>query len=258
MKCNEYQILISAYVDGQLDSQEEQKLLAHLDECDTCKEVYTALKEIINGCEQIEEVPLPKDFHRDLMAHIPVKSHKVSRALIKKHWTWPYAGGLVATLLVGTLLVYQVQNMNIQKPVEEIQVAVRNTQENQETSQKENLSVLPSPESSNRADEVTEDGVSIQESDLVATEEMSLQESSPQIRIVVSQQECFEDVFETYLKKQDIVYQKIKEGYLLESDITDELLMDWMSENSEAVYWENSKCEGEDSSMLKVIIEESP
>ncbi|MBP3886497.1 MAG: zf-HC2 domain-containing protein [Cellulosilyticum sp.] len=261
MKCSKYQILISAYIDGELDSKEEKKLLSHLDKCDSCKEIYIALKEVVNGCEQIEEVPLPKDFHQDLMTHIAVQDHKASITLIKKHWTWQHAGGLVATLLVGTLLVYQIQHMNSQKPIqnrENTQVVVRNTQEDEGTNQKENLSVQPAPKQSNLSNEMTKDDISIQNTDHINTEEMSLQEISQQIRVVVSKQEHFEDLFETYMRKQDIVYKKIKEGYLLESNLNDELLMKWMSENSTAIYLENSKCEGEDSSMLKVIIEESP
>lgn len=44
--CNENFELLSSLIDGELDSQQEAELCAHIETCENCKRVYTALKSI--------------------------------------------------------------------------------------------------------------------------------------------------------------------------------------------------------------------
>lgn len=119
MKCIEYRELISAYVDEMLDPQQEEKLMIHLEKCQSCREEVEMFKAMRQMCEHIEEVSLPEGFHEDLMKQLK-REEQVKSPIIKSTFKWKYSGALVATMLVGILFLSQLGTFSFRsKQVEE-------------------------------------------------------------------------------------------------------------------------------------------
>ena len=122
--CNEYEVLIQKAIDHELSKDEEAKLVAHLDVCDTCKATYEALKELKVCLGQMEEIEMPSRFHEDLMEKVrreadaalkeekslekvvPLKKKKGSlRHLLK------VSGTVAAAVIVGGAFFYQLSEL---------------------------------------------------------------------------------------------------------------------------------------------------
>jgi len=48
-RCEEYQVLISGYLDGELDKDGERRLEAHIQQCSVCRREYSAMKRLVIG-----------------------------------------------------------------------------------------------------------------------------------------------------------------------------------------------------------------
>ncbi len=70
MKHDEYKNKLSLYVDLMLDEDEERQLIAHIEDCDECKEELKKLYKMKNVLGSMKEEPLPEGFHSDLMNRI--------------------------------------------------------------------------------------------------------------------------------------------------------------------------------------------
>ncbi|MBN2796037.1 MAG: zf-HC2 domain-containing protein [Clostridia bacterium] len=64
MKCNEFELLIDAYVDGEL--KETKAFEEHLKTCETCRLLYEETMAIKTLLQDLDEVPLPDDFEATL------------------------------------------------------------------------------------------------------------------------------------------------------------------------------------------------
>lgn len=53
--CEEYEILISAYIDGELTEAEKAELMAHLADCENCRNIYNMYNDIFSA--PLPEVP---------------------------------------------------------------------------------------------------------------------------------------------------------------------------------------------------------
>lgn len=72
-----------AYLDGDISTEEEQQLQQHLQNCPSCKQLYTDLTEAIQFIEQAEPLQAPPNFVEGVMAKLP-KEQK--RQVKTQHW----------------------------------------------------------------------------------------------------------------------------------------------------------------------------
>lgn len=70
MTCKECNEQMSLSLDNLLSDKEQQALNDHLRDCPQCQEDYALYQSIYDGLGAIEEVPLPDDFHDNLMSKI--------------------------------------------------------------------------------------------------------------------------------------------------------------------------------------------
>lgn len=110
--CHEYEILISQAIDHELSKEEEEKLVAHLRVCQSCKEEYEALKGLKAWLGSSEKSDLPVGFHEALMDKINAEAtRKIEEKKVKKHYLKPLTG-MVAGLFVGGALIYQLISLS--------------------------------------------------------------------------------------------------------------------------------------------------
>lgn len=97
MDCKSFELNRSSYVDGYLTDEEKELFKQHLDECPCCKSEYDNLKIMIDSVNEIEEIPLPKDFSVELAKKLreeasPKRKFISSRVKV--------LGGIAAALLI--------------------------------------------------------------------------------------------------------------------------------------------------------------
>lgn len=72
MSCNQWEEQIYLYLDGQLCAEQEQLLLAHIQQCESCARLFSEIEEI-NRLLKAETavVDVPEDFSSRVMAALP-------------------------------------------------------------------------------------------------------------------------------------------------------------------------------------------
>lgn len=114
MKCNECREALSAYYDKMLDQKQTAAVIAHLEECDACKQEYEQLIKIFGCLKDHQEITVPPLLHQKMLEQVKKEGQKEK---VKPLWTHRI-GGMVAVLLVGVILI----KMN---PLEMHQIAVQ-------------------------------------------------------------------------------------------------------------------------------------
>lgn len=66
--CEYYEELIGAALDGEISTEENEELRAHLDTCESCRNFYDAMKAISGTDEQLPEAP--EHFTENVMARV--------------------------------------------------------------------------------------------------------------------------------------------------------------------------------------------
>ncbi len=77
MECKtKYIRLMHKYLDGDLKTDEESKLRAHLEVCDTCQKHFHELSRTITLIQSTEQMEVPANFSKNIMENLPTeKSH---------------------------------------------------------------------------------------------------------------------------------------------------------------------------------------
>lgn len=80
MKCKQFLLLASDYIDGTLSSIDIQKLEQHLTECQRCKIFVNTLKATISLYQSLSEIPtsVHQTLHRTIREHWEVHKVEVS------------------------------------------------------------------------------------------------------------------------------------------------------------------------------------
>lgn len=103
--CDNYEEMISLYIDGELDENEEKELLEHLNNCPLCEKEYEELKAVKAMLDEIEREELPENFHNEVMAKIREQS---APKTVKKKRRWDryvsLAASICALVVVGGVL----------------------------------------------------------------------------------------------------------------------------------------------------------
>lgn len=84
--CEEYELLISAFLDGELSGDERAELAEHLTACPRCQRYFDDLVAIHDAFDQ-EEVPVPEDFAENVMARVRETPQEGTNKVIRfPHW----------------------------------------------------------------------------------------------------------------------------------------------------------------------------
>lgn len=70
MNCDKYLELLSARLDGALTGPEERELEAHLESCPACRAAEAQLAALQSAFAELEDIPAPEGFARDVMDRI--------------------------------------------------------------------------------------------------------------------------------------------------------------------------------------------
>ena len=109
--CEDYKILISQMLDGELDERERDNLFTHLTECDECKEEYDKFKQLNELISAYPKEKLSEEFSREFERKIPelISDKKVveRRIFRKTYWMIPAAAAILLILLVNITSVFK-------------------------------------------------------------------------------------------------------------------------------------------------------
>lgn len=68
--CQEYEALISAFLDGELSEAERREIAEHLASCPACRQYFDGLAAMHDAFGQVEEAPVPEGFSARVMARV--------------------------------------------------------------------------------------------------------------------------------------------------------------------------------------------
>lgn len=101
MKCNEFEVLIDAYVDGEL--KETEAFEAHMASCPECQLAYEETLEIKQLLEDLDEVALPDDFEATLHDKLVQVSNEMKVVPFYRHPLIKVVSSVAAMGLVSIL-----------------------------------------------------------------------------------------------------------------------------------------------------------
>ena len=70
MNCEQMTDLLSAFLDGELTTQEEKQVREHLEQCPECRALYEQLQTLHTSFSDLEEIPAPENFAQGVMSRI--------------------------------------------------------------------------------------------------------------------------------------------------------------------------------------------
>lgn len=107
MDCEKAFEMMSLYLDGQLNREEQGQLFEHMKNCNYCKQEFEFLKNLVDTMKDEAFLPLPEGYHEDLMAKI--NKNKVERVDFSgteknKKRKWKKYGSIAAAGLLVVLV----------------------------------------------------------------------------------------------------------------------------------------------------------
>ena len=70
LTCGTARLMVSEYIDGELDAEAGKLLEAHLQTCDNCPPLYAALTQVRRRLHQLPRVTVPPPVQRRLDRHL--------------------------------------------------------------------------------------------------------------------------------------------------------------------------------------------
>lgn len=100
--CEEYEVWISAFLDGELDGKDRAELMEHMAACRSCQQYFDDLVAIHDALDQ-EEVPVPEGFSEQVMARVGETAQETPRKSIPfPHWRqWTALAACCALAVLG-------------------------------------------------------------------------------------------------------------------------------------------------------------
>ena len=78
MECKKCQEALWAYYDGQLEEKEYQLVNEHLKICHECTDEHLFIQEMLKSLQSPQEIHMPQNIHKDMMAYIQQQENKVN------------------------------------------------------------------------------------------------------------------------------------------------------------------------------------
>lgn len=120
MKCIEVEEKVSLYIDDMLENDEKRQVELHLDECQSCKELYDLLLTNVHLCQELPMIDLPEGFEEQLhqkLLEVKVEEQEsdLSEEYIipkKKHkkYKWRIYASIAAVFIVCIVSIATVNN----------------------------------------------------------------------------------------------------------------------------------------------------
>lgn len=100
--CEEYEVWISAFLDGELDGKDRAELMEHMAACRSCQRYFDDLVAIHDALDQ-EEAPVPEGFAEQVMARVRETEQEAPRRSISfPHWRqWTALAACCALAVLG-------------------------------------------------------------------------------------------------------------------------------------------------------------
>ncbi len=70
MECKDYFELMNMYIDEEISEADKNKLIKHIESCESCKQEFEELKEMVNILREEPLSELPLGYHKELMEKI--------------------------------------------------------------------------------------------------------------------------------------------------------------------------------------------
>lgn len=100
--CEEYEVWISAFLDGELSGEDRAELMEHMAACRSCQRYFDDLVAIHDALDQ-EEVPVPEGFAEQVMARVGETAQETPRrAILLPRWQqWTALAACCALAVLG-------------------------------------------------------------------------------------------------------------------------------------------------------------
>ena len=109
MKCSQVQDKLSAFQDGELNPQEQERVSSHLESCPACRERYAEMEKIWQALGDFKEVLPEPEFYGQLVKKI--NERQANRIPAGFQWLfqffsspWATSTLLIAGILIGSFL----------------------------------------------------------------------------------------------------------------------------------------------------------
>lgn len=103
MDCDKAFEMMSLYIDGELNKEEQEKLFEHINGCDYCKQEFEVLKNLVGKLKEEEFLPLPEGYHQELMTKVndtKIENVNFGKKDKKKKRSWKKYGSIAAAGLL--------------------------------------------------------------------------------------------------------------------------------------------------------------
>ena len=109
MKCSQVQERLSAFHDGELKSQEQERISDHLESCPACRERYAEMEKLWQALGDFKEILPEPGFYGQLVKKINESNETRSPASFQWFFQlfsspWATSTLLIAGILIGTFL----------------------------------------------------------------------------------------------------------------------------------------------------------
>jgi len=105
MRCTRYDILISAYIDGELSVSEEKRLMAHVGECSACRKKLESLKVLSDQINRMSRIEGEISERNRLIANLREQLEPQSARKIKEPFFTPRKIALVSVVSLAVILL---------------------------------------------------------------------------------------------------------------------------------------------------------
>ncbi|MDE7221404.1 MAG: DUF3379 domain-containing protein [Oscillospiraceae bacterium] len=114
--CAEYEMLISAFLDGEASEEERAEAAEHLASCSACQKYFDDLVALHDALDQMEEVPVPEDFAAEVMDRVrETPQETAGKTVLFPRWRrWAAMAACCAVAALG-LWAFQVRAGNAEE-----------------------------------------------------------------------------------------------------------------------------------------------
>jgi len=102
VKCSEYELLISAYADGELDGPEKTRLEGHFADCEDCRRLY---EETVVLQRKLADSMLACSYVPDLVSAVSARVRP--RVRTRLTWAWAKAAAVIVLISVCAYVLLQ-------------------------------------------------------------------------------------------------------------------------------------------------------
>ncbi len=121
MECKQIEKLLSPYLDNELDPTERQQVEEHLNQCPSCAQLYTALREAVEALSEMPELEISEDMRERLYKIEKKKSKTGFKSRLEFFLRPAFQPVMAATAIIMVLLsayTFHPERSQINKAIE--------------------------------------------------------------------------------------------------------------------------------------------